>query len=135
MKWRQVTGTTCDPRMPLKLKGKIYKSVIRPVMLYGSECWAVKKTDEKRLHVAEMRLLRWMCGVTRMDKVRNEYIRGSLKVAPVTEKLKGNRLTWYGQVKRRDETHVTKRIMSLHVDDKMEREREAKEKMDGLCEK
>ncbi|CAH0703262.1 unnamed protein product [Spodoptera exigua] len=65
------------------------------VLLYGSECWALKKTDEKRLHVAEMRMLRWMCGVTRMDKVRNEYIRGSLKVAPVTEKLQGNRWSWW----------------------------------------
>ncbi|KAJ8704761.1 hypothetical protein PYW08_012081 [Mythimna loreyi] len=115
MKWRQVTGTTCDPRMPLKMKGKIYKSVIRPV-LYGSECWAMKKTDEKRLHVAEMRMLRWMCGVTRMDKVRNEYIRESLKVAPETEKLKGNRLSWYGHVKRRDEKHVTKKAMRINVD-------------------
>ncbi|KAJ8710865.1 hypothetical protein PYW08_009380 [Mythimna loreyi] len=68
MKWRQVTGTTCDPRMPLKLKGKIYKSVIRPVLLYGSECLAVKKMDEKRLHAAEMRMLRLMCGVTRSEK-------------------------------------------------------------------
>ncbi|KAJ8724185.1 hypothetical protein PYW07_008165 [Mythimna separata] len=109
MKWRPVKGTTCDPRMLLKLKGKIYKYVIRPVILYGSECWAVKKMDEKRLHVAEMRMLRWMCGVTRMDKVRNECIRGSLKVAPVTEKLEGNRLPWYGYVKRRDKTYVTKR--------------------------
>ncbi|XP_075976493.1 uncharacterized protein LOC142976811 [Anticarsia gemmatalis] len=32
MKWRQVSGTTCDPKMPLKLKGKIYKTVIRPVV-------------------------------------------------------------------------------------------------------
>ncbi|KAJ8709025.1 hypothetical protein PYW07_008851 [Mythimna separata] len=130
MKWRQVTGTTCDPRMPLKLKGKIYKSVIRPVIMYGSECWAVKKTDEKRLHVAEMRMLRWMCGVTRMDKVRNEYIRGSLKVAPVTEKLKGNRLSWYGHVKRRDEMHVTKRVMNLHVDGWRGRGRPKKRWMD-----
>jgi hypothetical protein len=37
------------------------------------------KKDERKLHVAEMRMLRWMCGGTRMDKLRNEYIRGSLK--------------------------------------------------------
>ncbi|XP_013177567.1 PREDICTED: uncharacterized protein LOC106125025 [Papilio xuthus] len=54
MKWRQVTGVTCDPRMPMKLKGQIYKSIVRPVVLYGSECWATKVSDERRLHVAEM---------------------------------------------------------------------------------
>ncbi|XP_013134649.1 PREDICTED: uncharacterized protein LOC106100367 [Papilio polytes] len=34
MKWRQVTGVTCDPRMPLRLKGQIYKSIIRPVVKF-----------------------------------------------------------------------------------------------------
>jgi hypothetical protein len=40
--------------------------------MYGPECWAMKKKDERKLHIAEMIMLRWMCGVTRMDKVRNE---------------------------------------------------------------
>jgi hypothetical protein len=56
-----------------------------------------------------------MCGVTRMDNVRNEYIRGCLKVAPITEKLKGNRLSWYGHVMRREENHVTRRVMNMNV--------------------
>ncbi|CAG9123917.1 unnamed protein product [Plutella xylostella] len=93
MKWKQLTGTTCDRKMPIKIKGKIYKSVIRPVMLYGAECWATKVCDEKRMHVTEMRMLRWMCGVTRKDRIRNEYIRGSMKVAPIVEKMKSHRLS------------------------------------------
>jgi hypothetical protein len=64
--------------------------------------------DERRLHVTEMRMLRWVCGVTRMDRIRNEYIRGSLKVAPVTKKIRSNRLAWYGHVIRRDESHIIK---------------------------
>lgn len=115
MKWRQVSGTICDRRMPFKLKGKIYKTVIRPVVMYGSECWAMKKKDEQRMHVTEMRMLRWMSGVTRMDKIRNEYIRGSLKVAPITEKIRSARLGWYGHVMRRSEDHVTRRTMDLCV--------------------
>jgi Zn-dependent peptidase ImmA (M78 family) len=66
-------------------KFTIYKPVMRPVAMYGSECWAIKKKDERNLHVEEMRIFRWMCGVTRIDELRNEYIR----VAPITEKLKG----------------------------------------------
>ena len=85
-------------------------------MLYGSKCWATKVIDHKRLHSAEMRMLRWMCGVTRMDKVRNEYLRGSLKVAHVTEKLRGRRLRWYGHVMRRDESYVTKRMLNCKID-------------------
>ena len=32
MKWRQVTGTISDSRIPLKLKGKIYKTMIRIIV-------------------------------------------------------------------------------------------------------
>lgn len=37
-------------------------------------------------------------------------------MAPGTEKLKGNRLSWYGHVIRRDKTHVTKRVMNISVE-------------------
>jgi hypothetical protein len=76
--------------------------IIRPV-LYGSECWATKVRDDRGLHVTKIRMLRWTRGLTRVDRFRNEYIRGSLKVAPVTEKMRGNKLAWYGLVMRRDE--------------------------------
>jgi hypothetical protein len=54
--------------------------------------------------------------VTRMDRIRNEYIRGSLKVAPLFEKKKSNRFAWYGHIMRKDESHITKRVMSMNVD-------------------
>jgi hypothetical protein len=38
LKWRQASGVLCDPRVPLKLKGKFYRTAIRPIMLYGAEC-------------------------------------------------------------------------------------------------
>jgi hypothetical protein len=58
---------------------------------------------------------RWMCGVTRMDRISNEYIRGRLKVAPVTEKIRSNRLAWYAHVMQGDESHITKRMISMNV--------------------
>ena len=44
----------------------------QPAMLYGAQSWAVKKAQEKKLDVAEMRMIRWMSGVTRLDRIRNE---------------------------------------------------------------
>jgi hypothetical protein len=39
-----------------------------------------------------------------------DYIWGSSKVAPVTEKMSSNRLiAWYGHVMQRDESHITKK--------------------------
>ncbi|KAM2879134.1 hypothetical protein FF1_014667 [Malus domestica] len=42
MKWKSASSVLCDRRRPLKLKGKFYRTAIRPAMLYGTECWAVK---------------------------------------------------------------------------------------------
>ncbi|CAG4947175.1 unnamed protein product [Parnassius apollo] len=58
-------------------------------------------------------MLRWSAGVSRTDKIRNDYIRGSFKVAMVHEILRENRLRWYGHVMRRDDDHMTKRVMNI----------------------
>jgi hypothetical protein len=42
LNWRQVSGVLCDPRVPLKLKGKFYRTAIRSGMLYEVECWPTK---------------------------------------------------------------------------------------------
>lgn len=86
-----VTGTNCNPKFPLTLKGQIYKTTIIPAVMRGSERWPITEMNERRLQLhAETRMLRYLCGVTRMDKMKNNYIRGSLKVAPVNEKLRNN---------------------------------------------
>jgi hypothetical protein len=42
-KWRQASGVLCDHRVPLKLKDKFYRTVIRSAILYGVECWSTKR--------------------------------------------------------------------------------------------
>ena len=63
--------------MPVKLKGKVYKTVVRQALMYGADTWATTRRQEARLEVNEMRMQRWMCGVTRRDKNRNKHIRGT----------------------------------------------------------
>ena len=84
----------------MKLKGKVYKTVISPAMLYDAETWAITRGQETRLEVNEMRMLGWMCGVTRRDKILNEHIRGTTRVAQASTNVRENRLMWYGHVRR-----------------------------------
>ncbi|KAF3671848.1 Iron sulfur cluster assembly protein 2, mitochondrial [Capsicum annuum] len=56
-------------------------------MLYGAECWPVKNSHIQRLKVAEMKMLRWLCGLTRGDRVRNETIWEKVGVASVEDKM------------------------------------------------
>jgi hypothetical protein len=101
LKWRQASGVLCDTRVPLKLKGKFYRTAIRPAMLYGAKCWPTKRRHVQQLSVAEMRMLRWICGHTKRDRVQNDDIRERLGVAAVEEKLVQHRLRWFGHMQRR----------------------------------
>ncbi|KAG5619034.1 hypothetical protein H5410_018858 [Solanum commersonii] len=98
------------------LKGKFYRVVVRPALLYGAECWPVKNAHVQKMHVAEMRMLRWMCGHTRSDKIRNEIIREKVGVASVVDKLRKARLRWFGHVKRRGADSPVRRCEGLVVE-------------------
>ena len=52
--------------MSLKSKGIIYTTCIRPAMLYGSETWPTKIEDISKMQRSEMRMLRWVTGVSLM---------------------------------------------------------------------
>uniref|UniRef100_M8AWF1 Brefeldin A-inhibited guanine nucleotide-exchange protein 2 n=1 Tax=Aegilops tauschii TaxID=37682 RepID=M8AWF1_AEGTA len=99
MKWRQASGILYDKRVPQKLKGKFYRTTVRPAMLYGVECWPTKRRQVQQLGVAEMRMLRWMCGHTR--RIENDDIRDRVGVSPIEEKLVQHRLRWFGHIQRR----------------------------------
>lgn len=88
----------------MKIKGRVYKTVVEQAMLYEAENVACEKSAGEKLNVAKMKMLRWMCGVTKMDKIRNEIIRGTTKVEEISKKTQERRLQWFARVKRREET-------------------------------
>ena len=108
-------GVLCDKKMPVKLKGKVYTTAVRQAMLYGMETLPVKKANETRMNVTEMRMLRWMCGVLGEDRIRNENIRGSVKVTELSKKMQEVRLRWYGHVMRSENYYVGRKVMEMDV--------------------
>ena len=57
-KWRDLTRVICDKKFPTKIKLMIYRTVIRPTLLYGCETWPMSVKDEKRMATTEMRMVR-----------------------------------------------------------------------------
>uniref|UniRef100_A0A7I4YJN9 Reverse transcriptase domain-containing protein n=1 Tax=Haemonchus contortus TaxID=6289 RepID=A0A7I4YJN9_HAECO len=89
MKWRESTGILCDLGAPGPLKercmdrGKTHDAL---------RCCPVSKAHEGQLHFAEMRMLRWACGWTRLDRVRNEDVRTAMQTGPFLLKMREQRL-------------------------------------------
>ena len=62
---------------------------------------AVKKAQsENKLDVAEIRMLSCMCEVTKMERIRNERIRGTTKVGEISKKVQERRIKRYRRVMR-----------------------------------
>jgi len=51
LKWRRASGVLCDKKVPLKLKGKFYRTTVKSALLYRMECWAVKSQHDNQVSV------------------------------------------------------------------------------------
>ena len=79
--------------------------MVRPALVYGLEMMAVTKKQTEEMEVAEMKMLRFAMGVTRKDKIRNEYIKGTAKEEQLGMKMREGRLRWYGHVMRKEQEY------------------------------
>uniref|UniRef100_A0A914US57 Reverse transcriptase domain-containing protein n=1 Tax=Plectus sambesii TaxID=2011161 RepID=A0A914US57_9BILA len=107
-RWRCSTGVMCDRRVKEEQKGRLYKAAIRPAALYGCETWPTSAATERRFAVTETRILRWSLGYTLLDHVPNTKIRKRTGVAPIADKMREQRLRWFGHVYRADDDAVAK---------------------------
>ena len=116
------------------MKGKVYNTLVRPAMTYGLETVALTKRQAAELEVAEMKMLRFSLGVTRLDKIKNEVIRGTAHVQRLGDRLREARLRWYGHVQRRDEEYIGKRMLEMQLPGNRRRGRPRRRFMDGVLE-
>ena len=102
--------------MPPKLKGKIYTTVVRPALTYGSKCWTMYEKFGRDLTTAEMKMCRMSLGVTKLDHIKSEHIRGTLHIKEaIVDKINNERHEWFAKVHSHDETNVARKILSLDI--------------------
>ncbi|KAK3548010.1 hypothetical protein QTP70_002315 [Hemibagrus guttatus] len=121
--WRKVSGVLCDRKISARIKGKVYRTVVRAAMLYGLETVSLRKRQESELEVAELKMLRFSLGVTRLDRIRNEYIRGTAHVGRLGDKVREARLRWFGHVQRRESEYIGRRMLDMELPGRRQRGR------------
>ncbi|MCJ8736039.1 hypothetical protein PDJAM_G00254220 [Pangasius djambal] len=132
--WRKVSGVLCDRKISARIKGKVYKTVVRPAMLYGLETVSLKKRQESELEVAELKMLRFSSGVMRLDRIRDEYIRGTAHVGRLGDKVREARLRWFGHVQRRESEYIGRRMLDMELPGRRRRGRPKRRYMEAINE-
>ena len=94
--------------MNKETKLRIHNITVKAAFKFGSEVWVLKKREEQRLEAAQMKFLRHLLGITKLDNEKNQCIRqknGS------TEHSKGNKQyqkKWLQHVQRMDTDYQNK---------------------------
>ena len=102
-------------------------------MVYGLETVAVTKKS-RRDGSRRDEMLRFAMGVTRKDKIRNEYIRITVKVEWLGMKMREGRLRWYGHIKRRYQEYIGRKMMEMELLEKRRRGRPKRRFLDVVKE-
>ena len=90
--------------MSRALKIRLYKALILPIAIYGSETWTLREQEIRALLVFEMKCLRRILGVTMNDRLSNAHIHETLGMTKTIEDVMSERkIQWFGLVVRNKE--------------------------------
>ncbi len=85
--------------------------MVLPAALYGAETWNMGAAEMRRLNVMG-KCLKSMCGVTRMNRVRNDEVRRRKGVErELAKRAEHGVLRWFGHVERMKEERLVKKII------------------------
>ena len=83
---------------------------------YGAEAWGVRSAERRKVNVLDMKSLRSLVGISRMDRVRNDEVRSRAGIERELASRSYQRvLRWFGHVERMDEYRKARRMMMAEV--------------------
>ena len=98
-------------RLAISTKLKLYNTCILPIFLYCSDCWAISKTDARKINALDQWCLRMLLGIKWYKFVRNDDVRRLMKQPKITAIIQSCRLTLFGHIMRMDDNADAKRIL------------------------
>jgi len=90
---------------------RIHNITAKAELKFGSEAWVLKKREEQRFEAAQMKFLRHLLGITKLDKEKNQRIRGKTGVQNIVEGIKQYQKKWLQHVQRMDTNRIPKQAL------------------------
>ena len=80
-------------------------------MKSGSEAWVLSKREEQRLEAAQMKFLRQLLGITKLDKEKNQCIREKTGAQNIVKEIKQYQEKWLQHVQRMDRNRLPRQAL------------------------
>ena len=114
--WGALKSVLSNRGLGIKAKKCLYEGVIVPTALYGAKAWGMRSAERRKVNVLEMKCLRSLVGVSRMDRVRNEKVRRRAVIERELASRADQRvLRWLGHVEGMDEYRMARRVLIAEV--------------------
>jgi len=98
-------------QMTKETKLRIHNMTAKAALKFGSEVWVLKKRDEQRLEAAQMKFLRHLLGITKLDKEKNQSIRKKTGVQNIVKEIKQYQQKWLQHVQRMGTNRLPKQAL------------------------
>lgn len=122
-----------DKHINIKNKKHIGQTMVESVLCYGSEIWALREEDKRRVLAVEMDYLRRSARVSRLQRVRNEEIRNRTSAQEtVIQRIEKRGLRWFGHLMRMEDTRWPKRVFKWSPTGRNKRGRPRRSWNDGI---
>ena len=99
-KFKRLLPILTSKNLSLPTRGRVYNSCVRTAMLHGSETWAPRVADTRRLQRTDRAMIRWICGARLSDRTPSGELLARLGLEDITSVLRSRRLRWHGHVAR-----------------------------------
>ena len=114
--WGALKSVLSNRGLGIKAKKCLYEDVIVPTALYRAEELGMRSAERRKVNVLEMKCLRSLVGVSRIDRVRNEEVRRRAGIERESVNRADQRiLRWVGHVERMDDYRIARRVLMVEV--------------------
>ena len=103
--------------MNKETKLKIHKITAKAALKFGSETWVLKKREEQRLEAAQMKFLRHLIGITKLDKGKYQCIRQKTGAQNIVKEIKPYQKSGYSMYRGWSQTDYQNKHYNINQKD------------------